>query len=129
MIVLSKRIRKSDSRKIVRARTISRIIKEKEIRHIWWIVIRPNVSIYRFFKDGLYAGISDEDESANYASNELFYIPIFSYRNIVFNAEIDKFNIYRSSFTKTFILDTHIYKSDPSRVIYSGIEINPNEVI
>ena len=34
MIVLDKRIRKSDSRKIIKARTTSEIIKKKEIKHI-----------------------------------------------------------------------------------------------
>ena len=34
MIVLSKRIRKSDSRKIVRVKTISGMIKEEKIRYI-----------------------------------------------------------------------------------------------
>ena len=34
MIVLNKRIRKSDSRKIVKARITSGIIKEKKIKHI-----------------------------------------------------------------------------------------------
>ena len=42
---------------------------------------------------------------------------------------INKFNIYRSSFTKTPILDTYIYKLDLSRVTYSGIKINPNKII
>ena len=82
-----------------------------------------------FFKNGLYAGISDENESVNYAYNEPFYTPIFSHRNTVFNTEIDKFNVYKSSFTKTSILDTYIYKLDLSRVTYSGIKINPNKVI
>ena len=49
MIVLNKRIKKSDSRKIVKTRTTSGIIKEKKIRYIWWIVIRPNVSTHRLF--------------------------------------------------------------------------------
>ena len=82
-----------------------------------------------FFKDGLYAGINDENESANYVYNEPFYTSIFSYRNAAFNAEINKFNIYKLSFTKTPILNTHIYKSDLSRVTYSGIKINSNKVI
>ena len=34
MIVLNKRIRKSDSRKIIRTRIISGMIKEKKIRYI-----------------------------------------------------------------------------------------------
>ena len=34
MIVLNKRIRKSDSRKIIRVRTTNGMIKEKKIRHI-----------------------------------------------------------------------------------------------
>ena len=48
-------------------------------------------------KDGLYAGIGDEDESVNYAYNEPFYTPIFNHRNAAFNTKIDKFNIYRLS--------------------------------
>ena len=67
-----------------------------------------------FFKDELYADISDEDESANYVYNESFYISLFSYRNTAFNIKMDKFNIYRLSLTKTSILDTHIYKLDLS---------------
>ena len=82
-----------------------------------------------FFKDGLYIGISNENESVNYTYNEPFYTPIFSYRNVVFNTKINKFNIYRLSFTKIFILNTHIYKSDLSRAIYSGIKTNLNKVI
>ena len=80
-------------------------------------------------KDGLYTGISNEDESVNYAYNEPFYIPIFSHRNTAFNTKINKFNIYRLSFTKTPILDTYIYKLDLNRVIYSGIKTNPNKII
>ena len=82
-----------------------------------------------FFKDGLYAGTSNEDELTNYAYNEPFYIPVFLYRNAAFNIEINKFNIYRLSFTKIPILDTYIYKLDLSRVIYSNIEANPNKII
>ena len=82
-----------------------------------------------FSKDGLYAGTGDENESANYAYNESSYTPIFSHRNAAFNAEIDKFNVYRSSLTKTPIPDTHIYESDPSRATCSGTEASPNEVI
>ena len=82
-----------------------------------------------FSKNRLYAGISDEDESVNYVYNEPFYIPIFSYRNAAFNAEMDKFNIYRSSLTKTLISDTHIYKSDLSRATCSGTEASFNKVI
>ena len=82
-----------------------------------------------FSKDGLYADISDKNELVNYAYNEPFYVFIFNYRNVAFNAEIDKFNIYRLSFTKISILDIYIDKSDPSRVIYLGIEASPNEVI
>ena len=82
-----------------------------------------------FFKDGLYVGINDEDESINYVYNEPFYTLIFSYRNAAFNVKIDKFNIYKSSLTKIPILDTHIYKSDLSRVTYSGIKANFNKII
>ena len=82
-----------------------------------------------FFKDGLYAGISDEDELVNYVYNKPFYIPIFSYRNIAFNAEIDKFNAYRLSLTKIPILDTYIFKLDLSRATFSGTEANLNKVI
>ena len=82
-----------------------------------------------FFEDRLYIGTDDEDESANYAYNKSFYIPLFSHRNAAFNAEIDKFNAYRSSLTKIFILDTYIYKLDPSRATYSGIEANLNKII
>ena len=82
-----------------------------------------------FFKDGLYIGINNEDELINYAYSEPFYIPIFSYRNTVFNAEMEKFNIYKLSLTKTFILDIYIYKLDLSRVIYSGIKTNLNKII
>ena len=82
-----------------------------------------------FFKDGLYIGINNEDELANYAYNELFYISLFNYRNAAFNIKMNKFNIYRLSFTKIPILNTHIYKSDLSRVIYSDIEASPNKVI
>ena len=87
------------------------------------------IFIIFFFKDGLYADTNNEDESANYAYNEPFYIPIFSHRNTVFNIKIDKFNAYRSSLTKTFIPDTHIYKSDLSRATCSGIKINLNKII
>ena len=82
-----------------------------------------------FFKDGLYIDISDENELVNYAYNEPFYIPIFSYRNAAFNTKINKFNVYKLNFTKISILDTHIYKSDLSRVIYSGIKISSNKII
>ena len=82
-----------------------------------------------FFKDGLYTDINDENELVNYAYNEPFYIFLFSHRNAVFNAEIDKFNVYRLSLTKIFILDTYIYKLDLSRVTYSGIKINLNKII
>ena len=82
-----------------------------------------------FSKNRLYAGINNEDELVNYAYNELFYIPIFNHRNIAFNVKINKFNIYSLNLTKTPILDTHIYKSDLSRVIYSGIEVNFNKII
>ena len=82
-----------------------------------------------FSKDRLYAGISNEDESANYVYNESFYTPIINYRNTAFNTEMDKFNIYRLSFTKTPILDTYIYKLDLSRVIYSGIKVSPKKII
>ena len=82
-----------------------------------------------FFKNGLYAGINNEDELVNYVYNESFYTPIFSYRNIAFNAEINKFNIYRLSFTKTFILDIHIYKLDLSRATCSGIKVSFNKII
>ena len=82
-----------------------------------------------FFKDGLYAGTSDKNELINYAYTEPFYIPIFSYRNAVFNAKINKFNIYKLSLTKTLIPDTYIFKLDLSRVICSGIKANPNKVI
>ena len=82
-----------------------------------------------FFKDGLYAGTGDEDESANYAYNEPFYTFLFSYRNAAFNTKIDKFNIYKSSLTKTPILDTYIYKLDPSRATCSGIKANFNKII
>ena len=49
MTVLNKRIRKSDSRRIVRARIINGIIEGKEIRYIWWIIIRLNINIYYLF--------------------------------------------------------------------------------
>ena len=81
-------------------------------------MVNSNTSEYQylsfFSKDGLYAGTNDEDESVNYVYNKPFYTSIFRYRNAVFNIEIDKFNIYRLSLTKTPILDTHIYKSDLS---------------
>ena len=82
-----------------------------------------------FFKDGLYAGTGNEDESVNYAYNEPFYIFIFSYRNAVFNTEINKSNVYRLSLTKTSILDIYIFELDLSRVIYSGIEVSLNKII
>ena len=95
--------------------------------------MNSNTSKYQylsfFFKNGLYADTGDEDESANYAYNEPSYTPIFSHRNVAFNTEIDKFNAYRSSLTKTPIPDTHIYESDPSRATCSGTEASPNEVI
>ena len=80
-------------------------------------------------KDGLYAGTNDEDESVNYAYNEPFYIPIFSYRNTAFNVKKDKFNVYKLNLTKIPIPDIYIFKSDLSRVTYSGIEASPNKVI
>ena len=58
--------------------------------------------------NGLYIGISDEDELINYVYNEPFYTSIFNYRNTAFNTEIDKFNIYRLNFMKIFILDIYI---------------------
>ena len=82
-----------------------------------------------FFKNRLYTGTNNKNESINYAYNEPSYIPIFNHRNTAFNTEIDKFNIYRLSFTKIFILDTYIYKSDLSRIIYSNIKINLNKII
>ena len=82
-----------------------------------------------FSKDGLYTGTNNENELINYVYNKLFYTPIFSYRNIFFNIKIDKFNIYRLSFTKTFILNTYIYKLDLSRITYSGIKISFNKII
>ena len=92
-----------------------------------------NTSKYQYlsssFKDGLYVGINDEDESVNYVYNEPFYIFIFSYRNAVFNTKKDKFNIYRSSLTKTSILDIYIFKLDLSRVTCSGIKTNSNKII
>ena len=96
-------------------------------------MVDSNTSEYQyllsFSKDGLYAGTNDEDELVNYVYNEPFYILIFSYRNAAFNAKIDKFNIYRSNFTKTPILDTYIYESDLSRVICSGIKASFNKII
>ena len=80
-------------------------------------------------KDGLYTGTNNENELINYAYNEPFYTPIFSYRNTVFNTKINKFNIYRLSLTKTLILDTYIYKLNLSRATCSGIKTNPNKVI
>ena len=85
--------------------------------------------LFSFSKNGFYAGINDENELVYYVYNEFFYAPIFSYRNAAFNTKIDKFNIYKSSLTKTSILDTHIYKLDLSQVAYSGIKANPNKVI
>ena len=82
-----------------------------------------------FSKGRLYTGINNEDESINYAYNEPFYASIFSYCNAAFNIKIDKFNTYRSYFTKTPILDTYIYKLDLNRITYSGIKISPNKVI
>ena len=82
-----------------------------------------------FSKDGLYTGINDENELINYAYNEPFYIPIFSYRNTAFNIKINKFNIYRLSLTKTSISDTYIYKLDLNRATYSGIKTNFNTII
>ena len=81
------------------------------------------------FKNGFYIDINNENESANYAYNEPFYILIFNHRNTAFNTKINKFNTYRLSLTKTFILDTYIYKSDLSRATYSGIKINFNKII
>ena len=96
-------------------------------------MIDSNTSEYQysssFFKNGLYTGINNEDESANYAYNEPFYTLIFSYRNTAFNTEINKFNIYRLNFTKTPTLDTYIYKSDLNRITYSGIKISFNKII
>ena len=80
-------------------------------------------------KNGLYTDTSDKNELANYVYNEPFYTPIFNHRNTVFNTEINKFNIYRSNFTKISILDIHIYEPDLSRVIYSDIKVNPNKII
>ena len=80
-------------------------------------------------KDGLYTGTGDKDESANYAYNEPSYTPIFSHHNAVFNTKINKFNVYRPSLTKTPIPDTHIFKLDLSRVIYSGIKTSLNKII
>ena len=82
-----------------------------------------------FSKNRLYTGINNKDELINYAYNEPFYTFIFSYRNTVFNTEIDKFNIYKLSLTKIPILDIYIYKLDLSRVIYSGIKANLNKII
>ena len=82
-----------------------------------------------FFKNRVYAGINNENELINYAYNEPFYISIFSHRNAAFNTKINKFNIYRLNFTKTPILDTYIYKSDLSRVTYSGIKVSFNKII
>ena len=65
-----------------------------------------------FFEDGLYTGTGDEDESVNYAYNEPSYTPLFNYRNAAFNAEMDKFNVYRSSLTKTSILDGWFYRGN-----------------
>ena len=96
-------------------------------------MINNNTSEYQyslsFSKDRLYAGTNDKNESVNYAYNEPFYTSIFNYRNTAFNAEIDKFNVYKSNLTKILILNTHIYKSDLSRVICSDIKASPNEVI
>ena len=82
-----------------------------------------------FSKNRLYTGINDEDESTNYAYNETFYTPIFSYRNTAFNTKINKFNVYRLSFTKIPILNIYIYKLDPSRATCSGIKVNLNKII
>ena len=94
-------------------------------------MIDNNTSKYQyllsFSKNRLYADINNENESVNYAYNESFYTSIFSHRNTAFNAEIDKFNAYRSSLTKTPIPDTHIYESDPSRATCSGTEASSNE--
>ena len=96
-------------------------------------MINNNTSKYQYSlsssKDGLYAGIGDEDELINYAYNEPFYTLIFSYRNTVFNIKINKFNAYKLSLTKTLILYIYIYKSDLSRVTYSGIKASFNKII
>ena len=96
-------------------------------------MVNNNKSEYQylssFFKNGLYADIDDENELANYAYNEPFYTSIFNYRNTAFNTKINKFNAYKLSLTKIFILDIYIFKSDLSRVTYSGIKINPNKII
>ena len=129
MIILNKKIRKSDSRRIVKARTTNEIIKKKDKTYM----IDNNTFKYyylsSFSEDGFYAGINNENELINYVYNEPFYISIFNYRNVVFNIKINKFNIYRLNFTKTPILDIYIYKSDLSRVTYSGIKININKII
>ena len=82
-----------------------------------------------FSKNRFYVDTSDEDELVNYVYNESFYVSIFSHRNTAFKIEIDKFNIYILSLTKTFILDTYIYKLDLSRATYSGIKTNLNKII
>ena len=81
-----------------------------------------------FFKNRLYAGINNENELINYVYNEPFYTPIFNYYNTAFNSKINKFNIYRLNLTKTFILDTYIYKSDLSRATYSSKKTNLNKI-
>ena len=129
MIVLNKKIRKSDSRKIIKIRTINGIIKKKDKAYI----VDSDTSKYQysssFFKNRYYAGICNEDELINYAYNESFYVPIFNHRNAAFNIKIDKFNVYRLSLTKISILDIYIFKLDLSRVIYSDIKINFNKII
>ena len=130
IIVLNKKIKKSDSRKIVRVRTISGMIKKKKDKTY---IVNNNTSEYQyllsFSKNRLYAGTNNKDESINYAYNEPFYTFIFNYRNAVFNAKINKFNIYKLSLTKIPIPDTYIYKSDPNRITYSSIKANFNKII
>ena len=129
MIVLNKIIKKLDLRKIVKARTISGIIKKKDKIYI----IDSDTSEYQylsfFSKNKLYAGTNNENESVNYAYNEPFYIFIFNHRNTAFNTKMNKFNTYRLNLTKTLTLDTYIYKSDLSRITYSGIKANLNKII
>ena len=129
MIVLNKRIRKSDSKKIIKVRTTNEIIKKKDKIYM----VNSDTSEYQysasFSKNRLYTDTNNKNESVNYVYNEPFYILIFSHRNTAFNIKINKFNIYRLSFTKTFILDIYIYKSDLSRVTCSGIKINLNKII
>ena len=128
--VLGKKIKKSDSRRIIKAKTTNGIIEKKKDKIY---MVNNNTFKYQyllsFFKDKLYAGINNENELINYAYNEPFYTLIFSYRNIVFNAKINKFNIYKLNLTKILILDTYIYKLDLSRATYSGIETNFNKII